>query len=918
MAVVAKNEVLLIESKMRFTYPLALELITIPTERWPRAINQQETTAEHDSESKTKVVFTCFGRETTEYHRAFVTQWVATLIEQMNNNKNKQEFAAIDEYTSETTLGATRLFYESEKSVNDETCETCLSMITTLGTMRVREEIQDRTKKFAEYTQNLRVLIMDMKQCEQLLRIGIRSLAAPEGVQNETGFDEEIAWKEAITLSVENNLKRFIAFTSALLTRKWSAIRKIQKLNKRRQEFEQASAEKAESVESTIANEIYKRVNEHLTTERSTITRLNRQIFTMRRLLNNTRKVLTQVYSHLYAEWNGINSSLRRTKEMLRNYQVSPPNIVQEIILRDEYTSELLKSYEILRNCNTLILKLADDTYDQTYESLLPRADRSSLQIWSSVPTSDRGLEELLEGEEENSPKENKENSVQLLQSSALIEACEAATHELLTAINAARRHYTNREWDSSPLDIRRLALAFYRVLDTRVRWYTFQNRDNLLDDPPRDLNISSEETDQLVLARMRQLEKTHITLFEQNNKKTKKKKLRLLGDNIIALRDTQDAFDLSFFTQLLEYRLDRMLHYRFPTNSINSDKTIELMYDERIVEELERATRENFSQLSDEWDRLITRIKSIERNSTKTTGLVADMNLATRIEQWHYRTVDPFKITLLNARLTQIDEGKEVSTLRKTVSRYTYLLSWMLELRVFVNEPPQQSHTEPNINRERKTNKRKQEEEDDRLTKKSRLDSLSEDEDGGEYLRRLNHKRKRSSSSGSDEIMMSEKKFRTESQDDSTGSEDGLESRNRKRKRNDSSDEEENPNKREKIEQVNSGAELKRLQRIAELSPSLLNVRLLNDIMEKEQRKQDQLFENIDNNLRNLQYLLNSNIPLTQDTTTRRSDSATPTVQTTKPDENRTGLQTDTKTDTKGSMKADTTSLKSSNSSQL
>ena len=130
------------------------------------------------------------------------------------------------------------------------------------------------------------------------------------------------------------------------------------------------------------------------------------------------------------------------------------------------------------------------------------------------------------------------------------------------------------------------------------------------------------------------------------------------------------------------------MLQYRFPTGNTSADKTIGLMYDERILEELERATRENFSQLSDEWDSLILNMKTAERNSTKTTGLAAERNLAGRIEEWHYRNIDPFKITILNARLTQIDNVQEMSTIRKTVAKYAYLLSWMLELRVFLREP--------------------------------------------------------------------------------------------------------------------------------------------------------------------------------------------------------------------------------------
>ena len=58
-------------------------------------------------------------------------------------------------------------------------------------------------------------------------------------------------------------------------------------------------------------------------------------------------------------------------------------------------------------------------------------------------------------------------------------------------------------------------------------------------------------------------------------------------------------------------------------------------------------------------------------------------------------------------------------------------------------------------------------------------------------------------------------------------------------------------------------GAELKRLQRIAELSPSLLNVRLLNDIMEKEHRKQNELFESMEKNMRNIESMLNRSLTM-------------------------------------------------------
>ncbi|UQL06623.1 hypothetical protein AmFV_140 [Apis mellifera filamentous virus] len=902
-----EDEVLVIESTSRFAFPLGLQAIEIPSERWPRSINELETSADRDRESNSRVVYNCFGSEPSDYEMAFVRQWVAALLD---SETRSPAVRAIGEYASQSTLGAIELFYERNSEIDPEICGACVSTILSLGALRVRVDLRERTTKFAEFSQNLRVLILDMKQCEQLLRIGIRSLASTETqVDPDDAFDEEVAWREAIAFSVENNLKRFIAFTSALLARKWSAIRKAHKLARRRQEFELLTAERKD-IESTIANEIYRRVNEHLTAERATVARLNRQIFTMRRLLTNTRKTLTQVYTHLYAEWNASNSGVRRLKEMLRNYQINAPEVVNNVILRDEYTTELMKSYEILRNCNTLILKLTDDTYDLTYESLLPRADRSTLhtKIQTTIaPPADRGLEEFIGDIEEaadllherdqytetkeqpdrtnrterpvggttTNPNDNNANdnnggieatnnsgqepqvepsnndndgkidlgdlvggdtntaapeatmtntanartaarptSVSTLGRSRVppprthtnsrgTSFPSAATNpfeqnpydstsalkELQLAIRSTRRHYANRQWDKSPLDLRRLAVAFFRVMDTRVRAYTYYNRDTLLGEPvPTDAagreidpqsgdafdsysNAYSEseaaetarggftfasvsqafdsEPDQLVLIRMRKLEKN-----AQSANDTTSERVRSLGDNILALRDTQDAFDLSFFTQLIEFRLNKMLRYRFPTDRANSDRTLELMYDERIFEELERATRENFSQLSDEWDSLVTNIKTAERNSTRTTGLRADRNIAARIENWHYRPVDPFKITILNARLTQVDDIKEVSTLRKTVAKYAYLLSWMLELRVFTREPSPSEHAPKQVAQRAKQRAQKRLAEDELFeerVKRGRYESESEDEDGTAFLEEM-RKRKHTRDDESDE----------------------------------------------------------------------------------------------------------------------------------------------------------------------
>lgn len=848
------DDELVIESEQRFAFPLGLEVVSIPTDRWPNSISEHETTTE-------RVVYRCFGREPSEYEMAFVTQWVAALLDGIQRNENA--YRIVDSYTSISTLGAIRLFYERDAEIDGETRSACVSVILSLGLVRVRCNLHDRTQKFAEFTQNLRVLILDMKQCEQLLRIGIRSLAA-DSQGGDSTFDEEIAWREATAFSVENNLKRFIAFTSALLARKWSAIRKVRKLTKRREEFELATADK-QNVESTIANEIYKRVNEHLSSEKTTVARLSKQIATMRRLLTNTRKVLTQVYTHLYAEWNDINSSLRKVREMLRNYHVPMPDVVNDVILRDDYTTELMKSYEILRNCNTLVLKLTDDMYDLTYESFLPRVDRSVLHNWvhtASGAPSDRGLEDLFEDEGEGSTKTKTEKAKPTQVMSPLEENSVQALNELQLAIKAARRHYTNREWDKSPLDIRRLALGFFRVLDTRVRSFTYYNRDILLGEPPPEKESASVEPDQLVLTRIRELEKNVPATPSAT-----RLRLRSLGDNIVALRDTQDAFDLSFFIQSIEFRLNKMLHYRFPTGHTNADKTIELMYDERILEELERATRENFSQLSDEWDSLILNLKTAERNSTKTTGLAAERNLASRIEEWHYRNIDPFKITILNARLTQIDNVQEVSTMRKTVAKYAYLLSWMLELRVFLREPVSSEAPKKKAARKRPLG----EEGASASPKRPRLVSVSDDEDGAGYLQQIRKRKRAEEQEGQNKRKKGEEEEEEEEGEEEISSTEEDETDgdsedeyfedwspiSRKRKNADTADAGPSLAKKPNIAVGDDGAELKRLQRIAELSPSLLNVRLLNDIMEKERRKQNQLFESIETNMRNIECLL-------------------------------------------------------------
>lgn len=870
---VADDDDLLIESEQRFAYPLGLEVVSIPTERWPNSVSEHETTME-------RVVYRCFGRDPAEYEGAFVTQWVAALLDGIQ--RNEETYNIVDSYTSVSTLDATRLFYESNTEIDAETRSACISVILSLGLVRVRCNLHDRTKKFAEFTQNLRVLILDMKQCEQLLRIGIRSLTADSQTTLDTTFDEEIAWREATAFSVENNLKRFIAFTSALLARKWGAIRKIRKLKKRREEFEVATADK-QNVESTIANEIYKRVNEHLSSEKTTVARLSKQIATMRRLLTNTRKVLTQVYTHLYAEWNDINSSLRKVREMLRSYHVSMPDVVNDVILRDDYTTELMKSYEILRNCNTLVLKLTDDTYDLTYESLLPRVDRSVLQNWvhtASGAPSDHGLEDLFDKNEAGENNTKKAKPTQPI--SPLEENCVQALNELSLAIQATRRHYTSREWNKSPLDIRRLALSFFRVLDTRVRSFSYYNRDALIGEPSEKLaenDNNNSEPDQLVLTRIRELEKNVPTTSS-----AAKIRLRSLGDNIVALRDTQDAFDLSYFIQSLEFRLNKMLQYRFPTDNTSADKTIGLMYDEHILEELEKATRENFSQLSDEWDSLILNLKTAEHNSTKTTGLAAERNLAGRIEEWHYRNIDPFKITIMNARLTQIDNVQEVSAIRKTVAKYAYLLSWMLELRVFLREPrePTAGGVQAQTTKKKKSRKRASDDKE-RAVSPKRLRKISndtsDDEDGAGYLQQI-RKRKRTedaeyqnkrrkedeenvSSVTSDELYEHMDYSTTECSEGEYSEDSSPLVRKRKISTDTGGPSAVKKPNIEMDEMNDDGAELKRLQRIIELSPSLLNVRLLNDIMEKEHRKQNELFESMDKNMRNIENMLRHSLTM-------------------------------------------------------
>lgn len=46
-----EDEVLVIESTSRFAFPLGLQAIEIPSERWPRSINELETSADRDRSS---------------------------------------------------------------------------------------------------------------------------------------------------------------------------------------------------------------------------------------------------------------------------------------------------------------------------------------------------------------------------------------------------------------------------------------------------------------------------------------------------------------------------------------------------------------------------------------------------------------------------------------------------------------------------------------------------------------------------------------------------------------------------------------------------------------------------------------------------------------------------------------------------
>lgn len=723
------------ERDKRLVYPNALTIVQIKSNYWPNLVIGSNSTAKH-AFGRTITTVSSLDETTTndeEYKKKFVFRWIEELL---RTNKTSRTLAKQTETLGKYLNAASCNIFGSSigrsavkcfKSA--ETNDIVLIAILSLGTTRIPIDDEPRIKKFGELINELTVSIVNAKRVESLLRNNIRA-AKRASNDNQTfgthdteiNFNKETAIREIASTDIDGTLKKFVAFLNALEVRKFYSIRKNLRLKARMRDIEREQDERSqESAESTLyasdrqndnlnnalLKERYRKLNEKVREENNSIFILTQQIEAMRKILFDVRRTLIETYNFLYQDWDATNQSCSTILQTLDAFAIATPAPVVNALENEQFVSDVLKSFEALRSINVLSLKLTEDTYVDTYENVLPESTRSYAWLTDGQTESNNLECGSFEATSIDCMKQIGSASNELEEAQRLLRA---NVRTMRDAIERTRKDFRTNNIENAPSNIRQMAISFYKVLQTISIIVRLRKRTNidesyspgkdrvneLLNEPNATVNTHAVET----------IVSNTINDYWQNDEANlgEQMNLRPFGSIVLLLRNTQDAFDVNCLHNFCDTVVERAMKKRYEesiSDTIDRETSTTKASDQRIVEEIDRATRNEFTETWDGWERVSYRLKTREVD-TDDSASKHKPKASERVRDWHYRPVDPFSVSLLAAKLTILDDRDETDAFRQTISKYSYLLSWLLELRLFAGKKNTESATSTSTRRRR------------------------------------------------------------------------------------------------------------------------------------------------------------------------------------------------------------------------
>lgn len=404
--------------------------------------------------------------------------------------------------------------------------DACMPAIQSLCLSRVtwQERVDHVTHNFSELTKQITVTIVDIKQCENLLRRSIRDFCLNDmsyidriTLENTSlvpvqQFDRETALREVTSYEIEITLKEYVAFLSALQTRKWYTVQRVTKLRKRKFEYEASVT----PLNDAIASDVYRQTIKQLQNEQASVSHLSQQIEMMKQLIQRSRKILAQLYNTLYNVWQETSDSVEKLSDTLRAYQVQVPRPIRVILDREKYTLDFFRALEIMRNTNTLIVTRVEDTYDQTYDELIGWAASTAVPILTVNQTTTTVVDDgttqsacneaftaaILHQTSPTNQNQNQTTTTTTTQNQTTttttvpipsvtptiaptmtrstttnpIMTTSENRKEIIHELNQlnrtllqARENYRDGRWDQAPTDIREMVMSFLRMTNKRI-----------------------------------------------------------------------------------------------------------------------------------------------------------------------------------------------------------------------------------------------------------------------------------------------------------------------------------------------------------------------------------------------------------------------------------------------------------------
>lgn len=695
----------------RFVNPLAISYVRIPANNWPQNLVGAESTGSLAETSRTT-------RDSIANN--FDDEFAEHFSDELMRGRERDDAPTISllyQRAMVTSQGRISVVAMRKSAIDQasihERNETCVVASLDLCTFRVEDAVRNSNNvaTFNQIMKGVRESAIDMRQCQSLLRRTIRACWGQDDGTKSGDFDKTRAVAEiASSGGVEYLHKEYVAFMSALQTRKWMNQVNITVLNIKLRNLEQERNKAARALNEAVASSAYERLSAKLQAEQKSAQHATNQLTMMRTILNNARYNLNQIYAHMYNKWNDMSERSRRSLDMLRSYNVQLPPLVTANFERDVFGLDIFKSIEIMRSVNILLLKQIEDEYDRTYELYSPMNLRGGLVPGENF--SDRAYLASVEGEE--TTKNNLRYTT--------IETI----NYLLNKIQETRNNYSSGRFHAAPTDIRQLVFAYQKFVKFRLDFLRHQqlNANSGAKSRLADLElqpITEHEIRQRVRDKLKSISPTSVDkkvsswLNEQereycsdilnlnfdDEEVQRDFRCRPIGDTVVLLREIQDVYEYGYYVQMLDRDLERLIVLRHQAQArlINVDSEFAKWDDRDTSYELEKNIRSTFKETLGTWDRLIQRIGTLEQQANSdmnsATGRSAHDDLTRRINCWLYRNVDDLNLTVLNAKFTVVDNSDEMRSIMKSVSRFAYLLSWLLEIRAFVPRTEPSAQTE-------------------------------------------------------------------------------------------------------------------------------------------------------------------------------------------------------------------------------